>query len=187
MPRELYVAAERKELFEQAQDDDELCDMLLQDAAELDDVHEACEMEEVAIWSLDDAHSRRIRALQPFDYGEAVRGKPKIVNMGQVREWPDWECKGDHRFMYDHIDYLMAKIEWPEDGYLRRGGHRFNCLESFLMLTQLLGTQGDQYDIGKKFGRRHNEVSAATNACAEWLVRKYDYALTNLSQFAYLA
>ena len=81
MPRELYVAAERKELFEQAQDDDELCDMLLQDAAELDDVHEACEMEEVAIWSLDDAHSRRIRALQPFDYGEAVRGKPKIVNI----------------------------------------------------------------------------------------------------------
>ena len=32
-----------------------------------------------------------------------------------------------------------------------------------------------------------HEVSAATNACAEWLVRKYDYTLTNLSQFAYLA
>ena len=45
MPRELYVAAERKELAAQAQDDDELCDMLLQDAAELGDVHEACEME----------------------------------------------------------------------------------------------------------------------------------------------
>ena len=149
MPRELYTALEREVLNEKSENDEGLAALLADDGMECDDSDEEGGMDDAALMLLYDAQRSRETALQKFDYGAEVRGQPKLTSLHEVAQWSDWKCKGEHRFKHTHIELLMNLIEWPEDGYIRRGTHKYNPLEAFLMTAEVLGSPAPLYKVGE--------------------------------------